>query len=43
MTNGQFDKAEKAFRQAMEEDTRYYVRAKENLDQLKMLRETARR
>jgi len=43
MTNGQFDKAEKSFQRAMEEDTRYYVRAKENLDRLKMLRESARR
>lgn len=43
MTNGQFDKAEKAFQQAMEEDSRYYVRARENLDRLKLLRELARR
>lgn len=43
MTNGQFDKAEKAFQQAMDEDTRYYVRARENLDRLKLLRETSRR
>ena len=43
MTNGQFDKAEKALQQAMEENSRYYVRASENLDRLKLLRESARR
>lgn len=43
MTSGQFDKAEKSLQQALEEDTRYYVRAKENLDRLKLLRESARR
>lgn len=42
MTNGQFDKAEKAFKQAIEEDSRYYARAKENLDRLRLLREVAR-
>lgn len=42
MTNGQFDKAEKAFQQALEENTRYYVRARENLDQLRLLRDSAR-
>lgn len=40
MTNGQYDKAEQAFQQALEENTRYYVRARENLDRLKLLRET---
>jgi Flp pilus assembly protein TadD len=39
MINGEYDKAEKSFQQAMEENSRYYVRAKENLDQLKLLRE----
>lgn len=37
MSNGHYDKAEKAFVQAMEEHSRYYVRARENLDRVRLL------
>lgn len=38
MTQGQWDKAEKAFKTALEMSPRFYVRAQQNLDRLQQLR-----